>query len=122
MAPDERQDPGGERRQPTAEGERPAPHEIDDLIHQRVRLGIMSALAATDRMSFNDLKELLETTDGNLSVHARKLEEAGYVECHKRFVARVPLTEYRLTPEGRTAFERYIQRMETLFNLSRSSG
>lgn len=107
---------GGRR----AEGAtRPAPRELDELIHQRIRLGIMSALAATDRMSFNDLKELLETTDGNLSVHARKLEEAGYVECIKRFVDRMPLTEYRLTSQGRSAFARYIERMEALLELSR---
>lgn len=79
----------------------------------------MSALAATERASFNDLKDLLETSDGNLSIHARKLEEAGYVECIKRFVDRVPLTEYRLTKEGRAAFASYIERMEALFELSR---
>ena len=79
----------------------------------------MSALAATERMSFNDLKDLLETTDGNLSVHARKLEEGGYVECIKRFVDRMPLTEYRLTSQGRSAFATYIERMEALLELSR---
>lgn len=121
-APNEREDRGGDQpRRRSAAGAPPAPHELDHLIHQRVRLGIMSALAATERMSFNDLRDLLETSDGNLSVHARKLEEAGYLECSKRFVGRVPLTEYRLTPEGRAAFDRYIQRMEALFDLSRSS-
>lgn len=102
-----------------ADAPRPAPHELDELIHQRIRLGIMSALAATERMSFSDLRDLLETTDGNLSVHARKLEDAGYIECNKRFVDRVPLTEYRITSRGRSALEDYIRRMEALLDLSR---
>lgn len=104
-----------ERRQLGVEdgGFRP-PRDLDRLIHERVRLGIVSALAVNEALSFNDLKALLETTDGNLSVHARKLEEAGYISCNKSFVRRVPRTEYRLTAAGRTALERYLEHMETL--------
>ncbi len=88
--------------------------ELDKLIHERLRLGIVSALAATASMSFGDLKNLLQTTDGNVSVHARKLEEAGYIVCEKSFKGRVPLTEYRITAEGRSALERYLNHMEAL--------
>ena len=88
--------------------------ELDRLIHERVRLGIVSALAAEDRLTFLELKALLGTSDGNLSVHARRLEEAGYVSCTKSFEGRVPRTEYRLTPEGRRAFERYLAHLEAL--------
>jgi DNA-binding MarR family transcriptional regulator len=88
--------------------------ELDKLIHERLRLGIVSALAATDSMSFGDLKNLLQTTDGNVSVHARKLEEAGYIECEKSFRGRMPLTEYKITAEGRSALERYLNHMEAL--------
>jgi DNA-binding HxlR family transcriptional regulator len=88
--------------------------ELDRVIHERVRLGIVSALAVNETLSFNDLKRLLGTSDGNLSVHARRLEEAGYVECTKTFRGRVPHTEYRLTPEGRRALERYLDHMEAL--------
>jgi DNA-binding MarR family transcriptional regulator len=88
--------------------------ELDKLIHERLRLGIISALAATKSMSFADLKNLLQTTDGNVSVHARKLEEAGYITCEKSFKGRVPLTEYRITTEGRAALERYLNHMEAL--------
>lgn len=88
--------------------------ELDKLIHERLRLGIISALAANDSMSFGDLKNLLQTTDGNVSVHARKLEEAGYLTCEKSFKGRVPLTEYRITKEGRAALERYLNHMEAL--------
>jgi len=88
--------------------------ELDRVIHERVRLGIVSALAVNDTLSFNDLKRLLGTSDGNLSVHARRLEEAGYIECIKSFQGRVPRTEYRLTPEGRRALERYLDHMEAL--------
>jgi DNA-binding MarR family transcriptional regulator len=90
--------------------------ELDKLIHERLRLGIISALAANDSMSFSDLKNLLQTTDGNVSVHARKLEEAGYIACEKSFKGRVPLTEYRITSEGREALRRYLNHMEALIN------
>ena len=94
----------------------PAVHlpELDRLIHERIRLGIVSALAVNEVFSFTDLKALLKTTDGNLSVHARKLEEAGYIVCAKYFEDRLPKTEYRLTPGGRRAFERYLNHMEAL--------
>ena len=85
-----------------------SPVDLDRVIHERVRLAIVSALAASEALSFNELKTLLETTDGNLSVHARRLEEAGYVTCHKSFEGRVPRTEFRLTTSGRRAFEKYL--------------
>ena len=88
--------------------------KLDRLIHERLRLGIVSALAVNDSMSFVELKNLLQTSDGNLSVHARKLEEAGYVRCSKSFDDRVPKTEYKLTPAGRRALEKYLQHMESL--------
>ncbi|MDQ2980636.1 MAG: transcriptional regulator [Acidobacteriota bacterium] len=88
--------------------------ELDRVIHERMRLAIVSALAASETLSFRDLKESLQATDGNLSVHARKLEEAGYVSCAKSFEGRVPKTEYRLTAEGRRAFERYLRHLEAL--------
>ena len=100
----------------------PAPQtalDLDRLIHERMRLGIVSALAVNDHLSFNDLKRLLKTTDGNLSVHARKLEEAGYVACEKFFEGRVPKTEYRLTPPGRRALERYLDHMEAIIQATR---
>lgn len=92
---------------------------LDRLIHERIRLGIVSALAAGDVLSFNDLKHLLDTTDGNLSVHARKLEDAGYVECLKSFDGRTPKTEYRLTDTGRRALETYLAQMERIIQLAR---
>ncbi len=92
---------------------------LDRVIHERVRLGIVSALAVNRTLSFNELKELLEVTDGNLSVHARRLEEAGYVECLKSFAGRTPRTEYRLTPAGREALERYLSHMEALIRATR---
>jgi DNA-binding HxlR family transcriptional regulator len=95
------------------------PLELDRLIHERIRLGIVSALTVNESLSFNDLKRLLATTDGNLSVHARKLEEAGYVMCSKFFDKRVPKTEYRLTPAGRNALERYLNHMEALIRAMR---
>lgn len=88
--------------------------DLDRLIHQRVRLGMVSALAVDETLSFNDLKELLQVTDGNLSGHARKLEDAGYVECIKGYEGRVPRTDYRLTDEGRAALEDYLAHMEAL--------
>jgi DNA-binding HxlR family transcriptional regulator len=92
---------------------------LDRLIHERVRLGIVSALAVNDSLSFNDLKALLKTTDGNLSVHARKLEEASYVTCTKSFAGRIPKTEYRLTGAGRRALEHYLDHMEALIRVTR---
>jgi DNA-binding transcriptional ArsR family regulator len=88
--------------------------ELDRVIHERMRLGIISALAANDKLSFTELKKLLNTTDGNISVHARKLEEAGYVTCEKSFKGRVPLTEYVITRDGKRALERYLNHMEAL--------
>jgi DNA-binding HxlR family transcriptional regulator len=93
--------------------------ELDRLIHERIRLGIVSALATNDSLSFNDLKRVLKTTDGNLSVHARKLEEAQYVSCVKFFEGRVPRTEYRLTPTGRRALAEYLDQMEAWIRLTR---
>jgi DNA-binding MarR family transcriptional regulator len=90
--------------------------ELDKVIHERMRLGIISALAANESLSFTDLKNLLNTTDGNISVHARKLEEAGYLSCEKSFKGRVPLTEYRITADGREALNRYLNHMEALIN------
>ncbi len=91
-------------------------NELDKIIHERMRLGIISALAANESLSFTDLKNLLNTTDGNISVHARKLEEAGYLTCEKSFKGRVPLTEYRITDDGREALNRYLNHMEALIN------
>jgi len=90
--------------------------ELDKVIHERMRLGIISALAASETLSFTDLKNLLNTTDGNISVHARKLEDAGYLECLKSFNGRVPLTEYKITGDGREALNRYLNHMEALIN------
>ena len=95
------------------------PLQFDRLIHERIRLGIVSALTVNESLSFNDLKRLLATTDGNLSVHARKLEEAGYVTCSKFFDKRVPKTEYRLTAAGRNALDRYLNHMEALIRAMR---
>src|SRR5436309_15368075 len=102
-----------EERQSKARGEAreiqsARPLDLDRLIHERLRLGIVSALAVNDSLSFNDLKRLMKTTDGNLSVHARKLEEAHYVTCNKSFEGRVPKTSYALTPMGRRSLERYL--------------
>ena len=95
------------------------PLELDRLIHERVRLAIVSALAVNESLSFNELKHLLDTTDGNLSVHARKLEDADYIVCTKSFDGRVPRTEYRLSDEGRRALERYLSHMEALIRATR---
>jgi len=103
------------RGKATADG----PMALDRLIHERMRLGILSALAVNERMSFGDLKTLLRTTDGNLSVHARKLEEAEYVLCEKSFEGRVPKTEYVITASGRRALERYLDHMESLIRAAR---
>lgn len=93
---------------------------FDKLIHERMRLAIVSALAVNDLLTFNELKELCGATDGNLSVHARRLEEAGYIRCKKTFDGRVPRTEYRLLAKGRTAFEKYLEHMEALIRVART--
>ena len=95
------------------------PLALDRLIHERLRLGILSALAVNASLSFGDLKKLMQTTDGNLSVHARKLEEASYVTCTKSFEGRVPKTEYSITAAGRRALERYLDHMEALIRATR---
>jgi len=92
---------------------------LDRLIHERMRLAIVSALAVSESLTFNELKRLLETTDGNLSVHARKLEQARYITCTKTFEGRLPRTEYRLSPAGRQALERYLDHMEALIRTMR---
>ena len=94
---------------------------LDRLIHERLRLGIISALAANTSLTFSDLKSLMNTTDGNLSVHARKLEEAGYIACTKYFDGRLPKTEYKLTDEGRRALQSYLNHMESLIKQMRST-
>ncbi len=94
--------------------------ELDRIIHERMRLGIVSALATSGSLSFSDLKRLLQTTDGNLSVHARKLEDTGYISCSKRFEGRTPKTEYQLTPDGRHALETYLAQMEEFIRLTRA--
>jgi DNA-binding MarR family transcriptional regulator len=95
--------------------------DLDRLIHEKMRLGIVSALAVTPTITFNELKAILKTTDGNVSVHARKLEEAGYIECRKSFEGRVPKTEYSLTSAGKKAFERYLKHMEALIRAARGA-
>jgi len=92
---------------------------LDSLIHERVRLGILSALAAADRLSFTELRDALGVTDGNLSVHARKLEDAGYLECRKRFDRRIPRSEYRLSTKGRAAFASYLFQLESVIRTAR---
>lgn len=89
-------------------------NDLDKVIHERMRLGIISALAANEKLSFTELKKLLDTTDGNISVHARKLEDAGYVTLEKSFKGRMPLTEYKITKDGRKALTRYLDHMEAL--------
>ena len=100
--------------------EKRSPLELDRLIHERLRLGIISALAVNERLTFNDLKRMLQTTDGNLSVHARKLEDAQYVACEKTFEGRIPRTEYRLTAAGRRALEKYLAHMESIIRAVRN--
>ena len=102
-----------------ASGAGGAARALDRVIHERLRLGIVSALAVNASLSFHDLKKALGTTDGNLSVHARKLEDAGYVLCEKKFEGRVPRTEYRLSSKGRTALENYLVHMEALIHATR---
>jgi DNA-binding MarR family transcriptional regulator len=130
-ASDERRERDGEARPRTlrsVDGAAPSPGEeateegalaLDRLIHERMRLGIVSALAVNDSLTFNDLKQLMHTTDGNLSVHARKLEDAKYISCTKSFEGRVPRTEYKLTTAGRRALERYLDHMEALIRATR---
>jgi DNA-binding MarR family transcriptional regulator len=116
--PSDKDQPEGLR---TVRGRAPAegPLALDRLIHERMRLGILSALAVNASLSFGDLKKLMQTTDGNLSVHARKLEEASYVTCTKSFEGRVPKTEYSITAAGRRALERYLDHMEALIRATR---
>lgn len=112
-----------ERERKTAEGPVETPvagaPKLDRLIHERLRLGILSALSVNESLTFNELKKLLDTTDGNLSVHARKLEEAGYIGCAKSFEGRMPRTDYRLTAAGKRALERYLDHMEALIHAMR---
>lgn len=111
-----------ERRMTEVAGAVSAPagtQKFDRLVHERLRLGILSALSVNETLAFNELKKLLDTTDGNLSVHARKLEEAGYISCSKSFEGRMPKTEYRITVAGRRALERYLDHMETLIQVMR---
>lgn len=98
---------------------RPSPQRLDRVIHDRTRLSILAALAASETMSFTDLKATTGTTDGNLAVHARKLEDAGYVLCEKTFAGRIPRTEYRLSAAGRRAFEKYLDHMDALIKAMR---
>lgn len=111
--------PDRARRRPATEATAETPVQLNRLIHERLRLGIVSALAVNESLSFNDLKRLMQTTDGNLSVHARKLEDAHYIHCSKSFEGRVPRTEYRLTAIGRRALERYLNHMEALIHATR---
>ncbi len=101
---------------------RSAATNLDRLIHERMRLGIVSSLAANESLTFNDLKSLMNTTDGNLSVHARKLEDGGYIACTKSFEGRLPKTEYKITASGRRALENYLNHMETVIRQARNHG
>ena len=107
------------RQSPSREHNSSPALSLDPVIHERVSLGIISALAVNETLSFNDLKGLLEITDGNLSVHARKLEDAGYVRCTKSFVGRQPRTEFKLTSSGRRALETYLEQMESVIRTAR---
>lgn len=98
---------------------RPLPQRLDRIVHDRTRLAIVTALAAHDRLAFNDLKAMTGTTDGNLSVHARKLEDAGYLVCEKSFAGRTPRTEFQLTASGRRALEKYLDHMDALIKAAR---
>ena len=115
-----RQSPASSRQPAGRKAAEKTPLSLDRLIHERLRLGIVSALAVNDRLTFNELKRLLQTTDGNLSVHARKLEEAAYIACDKTFEARMPRTEYRLTPAGRRAFDKYLAHMEAIIKAAKA--
>ena len=127
-ASEERDEVAGARSLRSVNGSAPKAEEesaeegalaLDRLIHERMRLGIVSALAVNESLTFNDLKRLMHTTDGNLSVHARKLEDAKYIACTKTFEGRVPRTEYKLTTAGRRALERYLDHMEALIRATR---
>ena len=126
LADDRRKATGGSGREAPAppkveRGKAEAqPGDLDRLIHERQRLGIVSALAVNESLSFNELKALMQTTDGNLSVHARKLEDAGYIACRKSFEGRVPHTDYSLTVAGRRALERYLDHMEAIIKVTRA--
>jgi DNA-binding MarR family transcriptional regulator len=104
---------------PKASSSQKTVSELDRVIHERIRLGVVSALAVNPALTFSELKEFLAVTDGNLSVHTRKLEDAGYVECQKTFEGRIPRTEYRLTVAGRGALEKYLSHMESLIQATR---
>jgi DNA-binding MarR family transcriptional regulator len=107
------------RERPAQPQARPRPERLDRVVHDRMRLSILAALAANETLSFTDLKAITGTTDGNLSVHARKLEDAGYVICEKTFAGRTPRTEYRLNAAGRRAFEKYLDHMDALIKAAR---
>jgi DNA-binding MarR family transcriptional regulator len=111
---------GDRDARPSTEAALPPADHLDRLIHERLRLGIVSALAANGSLTFTELKRLLKTTDGNLSVHARKLEEAGYVSCLKSFEGRTPRSEFKLTPAGKAALNRYLDHMEALIRAART--
>jgi DNA-binding HxlR family transcriptional regulator len=115
-----KRDNAGNLQEVAAKAKHPA-SGLDRLIHERMRLGIVSALAANETLTFNNLKGLMNTTDGNLSVHARKLEEGGYIACTKSFEGRLPKTEYKLTVAGRRALENYLSHMETIIHQMRNS-
>ena len=122
--PNERRPKGAAKETPALRAEKGragpvAPPALDRLIHERIRLAIISALAVNESLSFNDLKRLVKATDGNLSVHARRLEEAQYITCSKSFEGRLPRTEYRITASGRRALERYLDHMEALIKAMR---
>lgn len=101
-------------------GDESSAQSLDKIIHERIRLAIVSALAVNERLTFNELKELLHATDGNVSVHARKLEDAGYISCKKSFEGRVPKTEYKLTSAGKRTLEKYLSHMEALIHATRA--
>jgi DNA-binding MarR family transcriptional regulator len=107
------------KRSPAASPAKTAASDLDRLIHERTRLAIISALAVNSSLTFNELKGLLRVSDGNLSVHARKLEDVGYITCTKSFAGRLPKTEYRLAPSGRRALEKYLDHMEALIRATR---
>lgn len=110
-----------EKPQPARKRKTGSAIDLDAVIHERVRLAIVSALAVNEKLSFNELKDLLETSDGNLSVHARKLEDAGYIVCQKSFSDRKPRTEYRLSASGKRALEKYLEHMEALIRKTKGS-
>lgn len=119
----DRKAPAETKRPKVVQGSVPrSMHEIDRLIHERLRLGIISALAVNESLTFNELKHMVKTTDGNLSVHARKLEDAGYVSCSKSFDGRTPKTEYSLTAAGKKALERYLDHMQAVIGHMRKTG